>query len=200
MNKFFLVFTLFFISLSALEQGESIESSYLKSYNYEQAGNYKDAIKSLSPLYRKYPKGYTLNLRLGWLFYLDKKYNNSIEYYKKASLINTSSLEAKFGLIRVYLVTYAYEKAQNLSSEILKNDHYNYYANLYIIESLLAQKKYEIAIQISQKMLALYPTDTVFLQELFIGYKKTKSPYRDTIKKSILILDPNNVLVKSSTD
>ena len=197
MSKFFLVFTLFFVSLSALEQSENIASSYLKSYNYEQAGNYKDAIKTLLPLYRNFPKGYTLNLRLGWLFYLNKKYNNAIEHYKKASLSNTSSMEAKLGLIRVYLASYGYEKAQNLSTELLKIDYYNYYANLYISQALIAQKKYKISIKITQKMLTLYPTDIVFLQELYIAYKKTNNRYTQEIYKSIMILDPNNTLIKS---
>ncbi len=43
---------------------KDIQNLYYKSYNYEKMGDYKDAIKVLIPLYKKYPKGYTLNLRL----------------------------------------------------------------------------------------------------------------------------------------
>ncbi len=189
---------LFTISLlSSSEEFESIKSAYFKSYDYEQVGQFKEAIKILAPLSKKYPKGYTLNLRFAWLFYLQKQYNTSLEYYKKASLLNTQALEPKLGLIRVYLATYSFEKAQNVATEILKHDYYNYYANLYMIQALLAQKKYENALSVTQKILALYPTDTLFLEQLLLIYKATKSQYYDDVYESILILDPNNVLVRT---
>ncbi len=41
-------------------------------------GDYKDAISVFIPLYEKYPRGYTVNLRLGYLFFLNKNYENAI--------------------------------------------------------------------------------------------------------------------------
>jgi len=176
---------------------EDIKTPYFKSYDYEQMGKYNEAIKVLSPLYQKYPKGYTLNLRFGWLFYLDKKYNDSIKYYEKASLINPYAVDPKLGLIRVYLDTSSFEKAQTTSYELLKLDYYNYYANLYVIKALIAQEKYDIAKSIIEKMLALYPTDITFLEQLAIIYKYTNSEYKQQLYEDILILDPNNVLIRS---
>jgi len=198
MIKLALILLLAFSLLSSDEDFKSIKSAYFKSYDYEQVGKYKEAIKILSPLYKKYPKGYTLNLRLGWLFYLQKQYNNSIEYYKTASLANTVAFDPKLGLVRVYLATYSYEEAQTVTTELLKLDHYNYYANLYMAQSLIAQKKYEIAVKIINKMLALYPTDVLFLEQLLISYKATHNKYYKDVYESILILDPNNVLVRST--
>jgi len=198
MIKKILLLLLTFSLLSSSEEFKSIKSAYFKSYDYEQVGQYKEAIKTLSPLYTKYPKGYTLNLRLGWLFYLQKNYNNAMKHYKTASLINTQALEPKLGLIRVYLATYSYEEAQNVTTELLKIDYYNYYANLYMTKALIAQKKHEIAIKVSKKMLSLYPTDTLFLEQLLISYKATKSKYYKDVYESILILDPNNVLARSN--
>lgn len=177
---------------------DDIKTQYFKSYDYEQMGKYTEAIKSLSPLYQKYPKGYTLNLRFGWLFYLGKKYNDAIRYYKEASLINPYALDPKLGLIRVYLDTDSFDKAQVVAYELIKIDYYNYYANLYVIQALIAQKKYEIATEIINKMLALYPTDISYLEQLAIVYKKTKSKYLEPLYEDILILDPNNVLVRSA--
>jgi len=177
---------------------EDIKSQYFKSYDYEQMQKYGEAIKVLSPLYKKYPKGYTLNLRFGWLFYLDKKYNDSIKYYKKASLINPYALDPRLGLIRVYLDTYSFKKAEQVSYELLKIDYYNYYANLYVIKALIAQKKYDIATEIINKMLALYPTEISYLEQLAIVYKLTNNKYLQKLYEDILILDPNNVLVRSN--
>ena len=194
----FLIILLFSISLLLSSEFQDVKSSYFKSYNYEQMGRYSEAIKVLTPLINKYPKGYTLNLRFGWLFYLNKNYNNSIKYYKKASLIAPYSLDPRLGLIRVYLDTYSFEKAQTVAYKLLKIDYYDYYANIYVIQALTAQKKYDIATQITNKMLALYPTDIAFLELLAVIYKATNNKYLYQLYEDILILDPNNILARSN--
>jgi len=199
MIKNLIVFIFFSITLFAKgAEFEEIKSQYFKSYDYEKVGRYSEAIKVLAPLYKKYPKGYTLNLRFGWLFFLDKKYNDAIKYYKKASLVNSFALDPKLGLIRVYLATYSYKKAESVAYEILKMDYYNYYANLYAVQALISQKKYDIALSMVRKMLALYPTDVKFLEQLAIVYKATNSKYLKQVYEDILILDPNNVFVRSN--
>ncbi len=63
---------------------KDVSESYRKSYNYEKANNYNDAIKSLSTVYNTYKDAYTINLRLGWLYYLHADYANSKFHYDKA--------------------------------------------------------------------------------------------------------------------
>ncbi len=46
-------------------------------------------------------------------------------------------------------------------------------------------------------MLALYPTDISYLEQLAIIYKLTNNKYLQTVYEDILVLDPNNVLVRS---
>jgi len=198
MMKIFFVLLLTLGLLEASDEFRDIKDSYFKSYDYEQMQKYEEAIKVLAPLYKKYPKGYTLNLRYGWLFYLNKNYNDSIKYYKKASLTNSYALDPKLGLIQVYLHTYSYKKAESTAYELLKVDYYNYYANLYAIQALIAQKKYDIATKIISKMLALYPTDISYLEQLAIVYKLTNNKYLEKLYEDILILDPNNVLVRTN--
>jgi len=191
---------IFLLTLSLLKSSDfqDIKQAYFKSYDYEQMGRYGEAIKVLTPLIAKYPKGYTLNLRFGWLFYLNKNYNNSIMYYKKASLLSPYALDPRLGLTRVYLDTYSFKKAQVVAYEILKIDYYNYYANIYAIQSLIAQKKYYIAKEITNKMIALYPTDVSFLELLAVIYKDTNNKLLKKLYGDILILDPNNVLARSN--
>ena len=196
--KIIFVLILLLASLFANSEFESIKKQYFKSYDYEQMGKYDEAIKVLSPLYQKYSNGYTLNLRFGWLFYLDKKYKDAIKYYQKASLLNTYALNPKLGLIRIYLDTQHYVKAEKVAQELLKIDYYNYYANLYMTNALLSQKKYKAALKNIQKMLAIYPTNVSFLEQLALVYKATNSKYLQKVYEDILILDPNNVLVRSS--
>ena len=195
MKKLILLTLVFISTLFANDKSNHISEVYLQSYNYEYIGKYDEAIKVLIPLYEKYTKGYTLNLRLGYLFFLSKKYKNAEIYYKKALLVLPSSVEAQLGLIKIKLMLKEYEDVQILAYCILKVDYYNYYGNLYAIESLIAQKKYDTALEIINKMLALYPTDVAFLEKRVIVYKHTKSKYFNEACQSVKILDPNNVVV-----
>ena len=74
-----------------------------------------------------------------------------ISYYKKASLILPNSFETKLGLMRVYLAVGDNQNVTNIGYSILKIDLYNYYANLYAIKALIAQKKYQLALSMLKK-------------------------------------------------
>jgi len=173
---------------------DEIQKAYLESYNYEKIGAYKDAIKVLIPIYKKYPKGYTLNLRLGYLFFMDKKYENAIKYYKQASLSLVYSFEPKLGMMRVYLTTGEFNKVIQIGYSLMKINYYDYYSNLYTLQALKAKKDYKNALIIAKKMLTIYPTDITYLVNLAKIYEIVNPEYAKKIyKNSILILDPNNV-------
>ena len=86
----------------AIKKFES--SSYMRPLNPESFNNwgialatmekYEEAINSLNPVYEEFPETYTVNFRLGWLYYLDKKYANAMEHLQKALKIYPSSVEA----------------------------------------------------------------------------------------------------------
>ena len=171
-----------------------IQKAYLDSYNYEKIGDYQDAIKVLIPVYKKYPKGYTLNLRLGYLFYMNKKYENAIKYYTQASLSLPYSFEPKLGMMRVYLTTGEYDKVIQIGYSLIKINYYDFYANLYTLQALKLKKDYKDALAIANKMLTLYPTNITYLVNLAKIYEIVDPAYAKKIyKDSILILDPNNV-------
>ncbi|GAB6074781.1 tetratricopeptide repeat protein [Nautilia lithotrophica] len=191
MKKIILIISIV-MSLFAID----IKKAYYESYNYEKMGDYKDAIKVLIPVYNKYPNGYTLNLRLGWLFYLSKKYQNALDHYKKASLVAPYSIEAKLGIMRTYLAAGDYDNALKVGDVILKMDYYNYYGNYYEITALMYKKQYDTALSLTNKMLSLYPTSILFLVKLGeIYYVKDKNKAK-RIFEDVLILDPNNITAK----
>ena len=183
------------LAAAPVSQTDTIQKHYYQSYHYEQLGKYDEAIKVLAPLYKKYANGYTLNLRLGWLFFQSKKYKDSLAYYQKASIINPYAINPRLGMIRIYLQTEAYKKAESASQELLKIDYYNYYANHYIVKALMAQKKYNVALTIVRKMLSLYPASVPYLEVLAQIYKATGNKYFKQVCHDILVLDPNNTMV-----
>jgi len=176
---------------------DEIKKSYYKSYNYEKMGDYKDAIKVLIPVYKEYPDGYTINLRLAWLFFLDKKYQNAIKHYQKASAVLPESLEPKLGLMRVYNVLGEYNNTLKVGNVVLRKDYYNYYGNYYDIVALMGIGNFNLAKDMSEKMLNLYPTSVLFLTTLAKSYYYLgKKDIAKKIFNDILILDPNNIVAK----
>jgi len=192
MKKIVLLISLL-VSLFALD----IKKAYYESYNYEKMGDYKDAIKVLIPVYKEFSNGYTINLRLGWLFYLSKKYQNALDHYKKASLVSPFSIEAKLGIMRTYISAGDYSNALKVGEVILKTDYYNYYGNYYEVVALYYKKRYDTALKLINKMLSLYPTSVLFLTQLGkVYYAKGNVKLAKRIFEDILILDPNNVVAK----
>jgi len=176
---------------------QEIKEAYHKSFIYEKAGDYKDAIKALMPVYKAYPNGYTVNLRLGWLYYLAKKYANSEFHYKKALQVIPSSVEAMLGLTLPYMAQGKWPETEGLCYRILRIDYYNYYGNLRLSYALRKQKKYSIAEAVARKMLTIYPSDVNFLTELALSlYHQGKTAYARSIFQDVLILDPENAVAK----
>ncbi len=170
-----------------------IKKSYYDSYNYEKMGDYEDAIKSLLPVIQKYPDAYTPNLRLGWLYFLDKKYKNALYHYKKAAIAAKSAIPPRLGIINIYILQQKYDDALKICNDILKVDFYNYYANLYLVKVLIGKSDFISAKAITYKMLSLYPTDISFLELLAKIYQKTDDiENAKKIYEDILILDPKN--------
>ena len=188
---------LLIISLSEIfAYGVNTNNIYLKSYNYEKMSDFSDAVKVLVPLYKKTPNQYFINLRLAWLFFLDKKYKNAIKHYKKALIVVPSSVEANLGLIKSYLNLRDANSAIQVGNIILKNDLYNFYGNYYLILALKQKHNYTQALKLTRKMLSLYPTSIIYLEQLANLLSKKDINEAKKVYQNILILDPNNVTAK----
>ena len=171
--------------------------SYSKSYSYERVGDYNNAINSLSPLYKKTPDDYILNLRFGYLYYLQGNFSNAKFHYLAAKKISPNAFSPQLGMMRISNIKEEFDNSEALGYSIIKNDLYNYYANLYLSYALRKNKKFDASAEIDKKMLDVYPDDTTFLLEYGLlkfqqkNYKKTKE-----ILSLLLILEPENVSAK----
>jgi tetratricopeptide (TPR) repeat protein len=198
MKKLTMLFLLVFVSSLFAITPEEIQEAYHKSFNYEQIEDYENAIRSLSSVLDEYPNGYTVNLRLGWLYYLLGRYANSIEHYQKAVQIVPTSLEAKNGLMLPMLAQNKYGDAVSIAYQVVSVDHYNYYGNMRLAYSLRMEKKYDQAEQILNKMLAVYPTDITFLTELaLVKYNQGDKEKAGNLMWDVLTLDPENETAKN---
>ncbi|MBF0118566.1 MAG: tetratricopeptide repeat protein [Desulfobacterales bacterium] len=170
-----------------------ITSDYNKSYEHERQNKYKEAIDDLRNIHANYPDTYTVNFRMGWLYYLNKNYANSIENLQKALSISPASIEVLNTIVLVYAAKGEWNKVEEQSVKALKIDYYNITANSWYSHALKMQGKYDLAIKVDQKMLAVYPTSILFLQELginlFLNKQKEESK---AVLSNLKILNPSN--------
>ncbi len=170
-----------------------IQESYYRSYDYERAQDYGNAIRALGPVLTAYPDGYTVNLRIAWLHYLGGNYANALEHYTAAMRVAPYALEPKLGYLLPLLAQDRWADAETLAYQIVSVDHYSYYGNLRLAVALRMQGKLEQARMIVTKMLTAYPTDTLYLTEL--GLIQAAAGESDAAKSTftdVLILDPEN--------
>jgi len=170
-----------------------IKECYYQSYLYENQKRYSDAIAALKPIYLNYPNTYTVNYRLGWLYYLNQNYANAIEHLNQATAISPQSSEIIRIMIYIYQSKFNWYKVENLSVQLLKLDYYNISGNFWYAVSLKMQGKYSLAIKIVNKMLAIQPTSVLFLQELGENLylsQNIKESY--SVFNNLLIISPQN--------
>ncbi|MFN8310388.1 MAG: tetratricopeptide repeat protein [Chitinophagales bacterium] len=73
------------------------QKAFRDSYSNENAKLYDRAAENIRQVYND--KSYEMNLRMGWLMYLQGKYIESQKFYEKAIALEPRSIEAKFGLV-----------------------------------------------------------------------------------------------------
>jgi tetratricopeptide (TPR) repeat protein len=179
-------------------QEPDIAGSYHRSFDYERTQAYQDAIRALAPVYEAYPNGYTVNLRMGWLFYLNGNYNNAVAHYEVARSAAPFAIEPKLGQLLPLLAQGRWSEAEAVAYEVVSVDHYNYYGNMRLVLALRMQEKFEPAYQIALKMAGAYPTDLTFLAELaLLNDARGNKDEAVRLFTDLLILDPENETARS---
>jgi tetratricopeptide (TPR) repeat protein len=182
-----------FLPTNARAQELDIAGSYHRSFEMERAERYQDAIRALAPVYEAYPNGYTVNLRMGWLFYLNGNFNNAVAHYEVAGTAAPFALEPKLGRLLPLLAQGRWAEAESVAYQIVSVDHYNYYGNLRLLIALREQQKLEPAYQIALKMVGVYPTDMYYLVELaLVNDARGDTAEAKRLFGEILILYPGN--------
>ncbi len=99
MKKLFLtIVTLLIIVVNSHSQAFDLQvKAFQESYLSEASGDYSKAIETLRAIYKE--DSYEINLRLGYLSYLNGYFNESLAYYNKAVNLMPYGVEARFGYV-----------------------------------------------------------------------------------------------------
>ncbi len=155
--KYFLLAWLLLVMpamLTAQTQAQ-LQDAFLKSYTAENSKKYGEAITSLEAVF--YPASYEMNLRLGWLYFLDGKLDRSIGYYKSAVTLMPAATEALWGIVTVYEAKKDWVNVEKSYTTILRLDPKNSAANYRMGVIYYYRKDYTTAKKYFDIALNLYP-------------------------------------------
>jgi tetratricopeptide (TPR) repeat protein len=164
-----------------------LQKAFHNSYTDELNKNYPAAINDISPYYAD--NNYEINIRLGWLNYLNQNYNASQSYYQKAVNLKPGSIEAKFGYVKPLSFLKSWDKVLDQYLAILKIDPQNTQANYWAGIIYYNHKQYDAAIKCFRAVINLYPFDydgnhMIAWSTLLSGKKADARPF---FEKALLI-------------
>jgi tetratricopeptide (TPR) repeat protein len=147
------------IGFSSFSQSDNLalRKAFKESYTLEYNKAYAEAIASLSKVQDE--NSYEIQLRLGWLNYMNKNYTQSVTNYSKATSLKPYAIEAKLGIIKPLSALESWDKVLQVYEEILKIDPQNYTANYWSGTIYYNRKKYDQASRLYEKIVNLYPFD-----------------------------------------
>jgi tetratricopeptide (TPR) repeat protein len=178
-------------------QDEKI-TAFAASLQDETNGNYKEAINKLTKIYENNKDHYLMNLRLGWLNYLNGSYDQSKKFYRNAvRLTSEKTIEPFLGLTLPLAALEEWDEVRNTYTRILKIDPNFYTANLRLGQIYIENKDYANAKTHLDKAYEVYPSE--FEVNLSLGwthyYLGNKQRAKDLFITA-LMLNSNNDLAK----
>jgi len=155
MKNLFLIVGLV-LSTSLFSQNNTI-TAFSESYTYETNYEYKKAIDNMLSMYDA--DSYSINFRLGWLYYLNGDLNKSKIHYQNAIKLQKNSVEARLGLVYpVYAMKNTSEVTQ-IYKAILSIDAKNTTANYRLALLYFDQKNWVLAEKHLLAIKEMYPFD-----------------------------------------
>lgn len=169
--------------------------AFNKSIEYENAKQYAKAIAELTDIYEQNKQDYLINLRLGWLYYVNGENEKSKRYYESAISLNKNSAEALLGLTYPLSKLEDWRTIENTYLKILKIDASNYSANLYLGQIYLNKGEYSKAQQYLKKVHSQNPSSYDPSQSLaWVYYYLGKTQQARELFTNILMINKNDSL------
>lgn len=197
LKRLLFVFLLVGAAKAAMAQSNALlQKAFHNSYVDEAAKNYSAAINDISPYYTE--NSYEINIRLGWLYYLNKNYSVSAQYYHKAVNLRSESIEAKFGYVQPLALLQNWDNVLEQYLAIIRIAPQNTQANYWAGVIYYNRKQYTTAIKYFKIVADLYPFDydgnhMLGWALLMSGNKADAKPYFETA----LVIKPGD---ESSAD
>jgi len=157
LKKSFLVILLVGAQWANAQDQKAVQEAFSKSYTLETGKKYNEAVEALKSLNAS--ENYSVQLRLGWLLYSAKRYDESVVAYKKAAEIMPASIEPLLALVNPLASKNNWEEVEKNHLNILKIDPKNSLTNFRLGQIYYNKKEYAKAEKYFSTTLNLYPFD-----------------------------------------
>lgn len=160
----FLILTM--VMSSHAQDYAKLTTAFSESYAREKAGKYSEASSALKALYDQ--NSYEINLRLGWLTYLEGQFTESMKYYNRAIELMPYAIEPQLGVVLPASAMGNWDIVISHYNKILSIDPNNT-VTLYRLGLIsYDRKEYKQASQYFEKVVNLYPFD--YQSVLMLGW------------------------------
>lgn len=191
-----------FISSNCKDRHSDKLSAFTKSIEYESNKKYDLALAEMEKIKDELSDDYFTNLRLGWLYYNNKKYQESIRFYNKAFFLSyNKSVEALLGLTYPYDALSKTDEVITAYKKVLEIDNNNYTANLKLAIIYYYKANYQTAKNFLDKIYPLYSSD--YYINLYYGWTLFKLNNKSKAKEyfiNALINNPNDASAKEGLE
>ena len=172
-----------------------LTTAFSDSYAKEKLGKYADAATILKAYYDA--NSYEINLRLGWLSYLQGQFSESVGYYNKAIELMPYAIEPRFGLALPASSLGNWDMVIAQYNKILFIDPNNT-VTLYRLGLISYDKKdYKQAYQQFEKVVNLYPFDyQSVLMLAWTNFKLGKTREAKILFNKALLYSPEDASAK----
>jgi len=189
------ILVLFLVTRISAQSGSGnitdLQSAFKESYAFEANGLYGSAIDVLVKVYDA--GSYEINLRLGWLQYLNKQYQESVDYYNKAINLMPYSVEAKLGLANPLAVLEDWTKLEELYKSILTIDPNNSQVNYRLGTIYYYRPDYPSAFKHFEKVVNMYPFDFSSVNMLaWTNFQLGKTREAEILFNKSLLISPDH--------
>lgn len=186
--------TLLFVVLSFIANSQNqstLQKAFSSSYELESQEKYSEAIKSLQAVYIE--NSYEINLRLGWLYYLNADHNNSINYFTKAINLMPVATEPLWLIVSPLASLEKWNEVEKIYIRILKIDPKNALANYRLGLIYYYRKDYVRAKKFFDISLNLFPFEyNYMLMSAWTNYFLGNKNDARVLFNKVLLYSPNN--------
>jgi len=168
-----------------------LTAAFSESYSKEKTGKYGDAVSALKAYYD--PASYEINLRLGWLTYLQGQFTESLGYYNKAIELMPYAIEPRLGVVLPASSMGNWDVVITHYNKILSIDPNNT-VTLYRLGLISYDRKdYKQAYQHFEKVVNLYPFDyQSMLMLAWTDYRLGKTREARVLFNKVLLYSPGD--------
>lgn len=173
----------------------SWQAVFEKSYEFEKAAEYQQAIEALKDHYTE--DSYDYNIRYGWLYYNIGDYPSSKKYYKMAMDLLPYSLEAKFGYVLPLSGLGEWDQIVEIYNAMIELDPKNTVVNYRLGAIYYGRKNYQNAYNYLEEVINLYPNDyDSNLLFAWTNFKMGKLKEAKVLFNKVLLIKPSSESAK----